>query len=199
MSTDFFEAIKIRRSIYAIDKKISISDDKLEKTIVYAIENAPTPFNNQNGRVVLLLGKNHDKLWDIVRDTIKKIVPAEKFEPTEIKLSSFKSGYGTILFFEDMDTVKSFQEKFDSYKDNFPKWSKEAIGMLQYMVWTSLACEGIGATVQHYNPLIDEEVAKVFNIPKSWSLVSQMPFGTPISPAGEKEIMPIEKRFKIFK
>lgn len=199
MSADFFEAIKKRRSIYSIEKSIPISDEKLEKTIVYAIENAPSAFNSQNGRVVLLLGKNHDKLWDIVKNCLKKIVPADKFEPTEQKLASFKAGYGTILFFEDLDTVKSLQEQFASYKDNFPKWSKEAIGIMQYMVWTSLACEGIGATLQHYNPLIDEEVASAFNIPKNWSLVSEMPFGKVGTPAGEKEVMPLDKRFKIFK
>ncbi|SKA04671.1 hypothetical protein SAMN02746042_01278 [Fructilactobacillus lindneri DSM 20690 = JCM 11027] len=58
---------------------------------------------------------------------------------------------------------------------------------------------GIGASNQHYNPLIDEEVAKEFNIPDDWILRAEIPFGSIEAPAGEKDYMEDNKRFKIFK
>ena len=52
--------------------------------------------------MVLLLGASHKKLWQIVKDALKKIVPVEAFVKTEEKIDhSFACGYGTVLFFED--------------------------------------------------------------------------------------------------
>ena len=71
--------------------------------------------------------------------------------------------------------------------------------MVQFNVWTSLSVEGYGASLQHYNELIEDEIKKEWNIPKSWLLKSQMPFGKPTKEVGKKEFLPLEKRFKVFK
>lgn len=39
--------------------------------------------------------------------------------------------------------------------------------MIQFAVWTALETEGLGASLQHYNPIIGAEVAKAFEIPSS--------------------------------
>jgi len=67
------------------------------------------------------------------------------------------------------------------------------------MLGTALELEGLGATLQHYNPLIDDEVKAAWHIPSSWKLIAQMPFGNPVSPAGEKEFQPLSERVKVFK
>ena len=94
-------------------------------------------------------------------------------------MDSFKAGYGTVLFFEDEAIVKSLQEKFVAYAENFPIWSHQASGMHQLVVWTGLEAEGLGASLQHYNPLIDDEVKQEWNVPANWKLIAQMPFGNP--------------------
>lgn len=53
--------------------------------------------------------------------------------------------------------------------------------------------EGAGASLQHYNPLIDDAVAAEWKLPASWKLISQMPVGSREAPAGEKTFEPIEK------
>jgi predicted oxidoreductase (fatty acid repression mutant protein) len=65
-------------------------------------------------------------------------------------------------------------------------------------VWVALESEGLGANLQHYSPLIDEQIAKTWNIPASWKLDAQLVFGTPTSEPGEKTFAPIEDRFKVF-
>ena len=111
-------------------------------------------------------------------------------------MNAFKSGYGTVLYFEDSEVVEELQEKFALYKENFPIWSQQSSGMLQFAIWTALEIEGFGATLQHYNPLIDEEVRKEWGVPENWKLIAQMPFGKPVVPAGEKEYQPLENRVK---
>jgi predicted oxidoreductase (fatty acid repression mutant protein) len=199
MSKDFYSAIKDRRSIYGISKETVVPQAKIQEVINHAVMYTPSAFNSQSARVVVLFGENHDKLWNITKEALRKIVPTEKFAPTEEKINSFAAGYGTVLFFEDMSIITGLQEKFAAYKDNFPIWSQQASGMLQLVVWASLEAEGLGANLQHYSPLIDEDVRQQWNIPSDWKLIAQMPFGKPIAPAGEKQILPIEERVKLFK
>lgn len=66
------------------------------------------------------------------------------------------------------------------------------------LVWTALESEGFGANLQHYSPLIDEQIAKQWSLPASWKLDAQLVFGTPTGQAGEKTFLPLEERFKVF-
>lgn len=200
MEKGFWEAIKSRRSFYSIENTSPISDKQIETIVNDAVKYVPSPFNSQSARLVLLLGEQHKKVWEIVKAELKKIVSAEAFVNTEKKINtSFACGYGTVLYFEDMDVVEDLQKKFESYKDNFPVWSHQSNGMHQFAIWTALEMNGLGASLQHYNPLIDDAVKAEWQLPASWKLIAQMPFGTPMDQPGEKEFMPIEQRVKIFK
>ncbi|SMB87424.1 hypothetical protein SAMN05660772_00960 [Pasteurella testudinis DSM 23072] len=195
----FTELQKTRRSIYAIGKNVTLSQDQLSALIKSAVREAPSSFNSQSSRAVILFGAEHEKLWNIVLDTLRKIVPADAFAATETKVNNcFKAGFGTVLYFEDQDVVAGLQQQFAAYAENFPIWSEQASGIAQYAVWLALAEAGLGATLQHYNPIIDEEVAKTWDIPASWKLRAQMPFGSIEAPAGEKTYIDDEQRFKIF-
>ena len=199
MPKDFYKAVQGRRSIYGISKDTTISDARIKEIIEHAVKHTPSAFNSQSSRVIILLNKNHDKLWDMTKDALKKIIPVEQFSSTEQKINSFQKGYGTVLFFEDQSVIQSLQQQFVLYKDNFPIWSQQANGMLQYVIWTSLEIEGLGASLQHYNPLIEEEVKKEWRIPDNWKLIAQMPFGKPTADPSEKSFQPVESRVKMFK
>lgn len=199
MSTDFYTALKTRRSIYGISSESVISDERIHEIVNEAVKHTPSSFNSQSARVVILLNEQHHKLWDITKETLRKIVPADQFASTEEKMGAFRSGYGTILFFEDQEVIEQLQEQFALYKDNFPIWSQHSSGMHQFVIWTALSIEGLGASLQHYNPLIDEEVSKEWNIPSSWKLIAQMPFGKPVAGAGKKEFKPLDERVKVYK
>ncbi|CAI3608054.1 MULTISPECIES: nitroreductase family protein [Clostridium] len=199
MSKDFFTAVADRRSFYGISKEAVVSDDKIKEIIEHAVKHTPSAFNSQSTRVVLLLGKEHDKLWDITMKALRKIVPADNFSSTEDKINSFKNGYGTVLYFEDNSVIELLQKQFALYKDNFPIWSQQTSGMHQFVIWTALEIEGFGASLQHYNELIENDVKKEWSIPENWKLIGQMPFGKPTAKPDEKQFSPLEERIKVFK
>ncbi|WP_280157858.1 nitroreductase family protein (plasmid) [Priestia megaterium] len=198
MSKDFYSVLKERRSYYGINKDVQVSDERIKEIVEFAVKHTPSAFNSQTARLVVLTGKSHDELWNITTDTLRKVVGDRDFTGTQQKMDSFKSGYGTVLFFEDEAGVKSLQKQFPSYADNFPIWSNQASGMHQLVIWAALESEGLGASLQHYNPLIDEEVKKGWNIPSNWKLIAQMPFGNPTLQPGEKEFQPIENRVRFY-
>ena len=195
---EFLESLRKRRSIYAIDKSIGIKDQELVDFIREITLNTPSAYNSESQRVVVLLKDKHDLLWEMIKEEIKKIVKPEDYKKSEEKLNSFKTGYGTVLFFDDLNTTNALIEKFPLYKANFSKWAIEQNGMLQSNIWVGLESLGIGASLQHYNELIEERVKKEFNLDKNWSLNAQMPFGKILVQPEEKQKKDIKERVLVF-
>ena len=196
----FKEAIEHRHSYYLITNQSPVSDKEIEKIIDTVLLNAPSANNSQTTRIVLLLGEHHKKLWNIVRETLRKITSPERFVKTETKIDqSFYSGYGTILFFEDNSEVKKLQNSFPTYREAYPRYAQHTNAIHQFCIWTLLEDAGFGVSLQHYNPLIDEEVKSTWNLPEEWELIAQMPFGLPLEIPQAKEKLPLQDRFKVFK
>ena len=200
MTKSFWEAVKGRRSIYAIGSEKTVPEAKIEAIVREALLHTPSPFNPQSTRLVLLFGEEHKKLWNITLAELEKIVAPKQFEQTAKKINDcFASGYGTIMFFEEKKIVENLCNSFPSYADRFPFWSHHTNAMHQFVIWTALEAEGLGASLQHYNPLIDDAVRNEWGLPESWQLIAQMPFGKVLAPAGDKEFGDIDERLKIFR
>ena len=200
MERNLKDALQHRRSYYELTPESPIDDAKIEEIIRFAIRHIPSAFNSQSTRLVLLLHEQHKAFWEIVKRTLQAIIPAEAFVATEQKIDrSFASGYGTVLYYEDTTVVRKLQEQFPTYADNFPIWSEHTSAMHQLAIWTMLEDMGLGASLQHYNPLIDEEVIATWKLPATWELIAQMPFGLPLEPPQKKEYKPLCDRVRVFK
>ncbi|WP_436667063.1 nitroreductase family protein [Latilactobacillus sakei] len=197
--TNLFDLQQQRRSIYALGQNIDLTEAEVSELIFKTIKETPSAFNGQGSRAVILFGEANNTLWnDITASALKPLTPAEYFPNTQAKLASFAGGVGTILFFEDQDIIKGFQENVPLYAENFPVWAEQSNGMAQYATWMALAEQNIGANLQHYNPVIDEAVAAKWNIPANWKLRAQMPFGSIENPADAKEYATVEDRFTTY-
>ncbi|MCF7520617.1 nitroreductase family protein [Neisseria sp. ZJ106] len=187
-----------RRSIYALNKKLPISRQEVQQIVEHALLHTPSAFNSQSTRLVVLFGDEHEKVWQFVENTLRAIVPAESFAPTQERINDFKAAAATILFFEDQEVVAGLQQQFPAYADNFPIWADHADAMVQYALWTTLSAADVGVNLQHYNPLPDADIAKEWQIPANWTLRAQMVIGGIAAPAGEKTFKPVEERLKVF-
>ena len=122
---NLLEAIKKRRSYYGIGGERIVPEERIEELVKEAVKYVPSAFNSQSARVVVLFGQNHKKLWDITEETLRKIVPEGQFASTERKWLDSAAAMGQPLF-EDDAVIKSLQEQFELYKDNFPIWSQQS-------------------------------------------------------------------------
>jgi len=194
MKNIFFDSIAMRRSIYTLGSTLPVSKDEVTRTVQEAVRLTPSAFNSQSARAVILYGDESKKLWKIVLESLLKIVPVQQASDTKANIASFAAGAGTVLVFEDMSIIEGLQKAYPLYKDNFPLWSSHSTGMVQFAIWTALATSKVGSSLQHYSNLIEDEVKKTWDLPSSWSLIVQMPFGSIESPAEEKSFQPIEER-----
>ncbi|WP_201537158.1 nitroreductase family protein [Psychrobacter ciconiae] len=190
-------AFNERRSIYALGNELPVDPQAVVNMAERVLLHTPSAFNSQSSRLVVLFGDAHHKLWDITEAKLKEAVGNGDFSSTKQKINSFRQAAGTVLFFEDEKVIKALQGKFALYADKFPVWAQQTSAMHQYAMWVELRALNIGANLQHYNPLIDGDVAKAFDIADSWELVAQMPFGNIKAPAGEKTYQPLNERMKV--
>jgi predicted oxidoreductase (fatty acid repression mutant protein) len=197
MNNAVIQSLRKRRTQYTLGRQVSQSQGEIEALIKEAIRLSPSSFNSQSSRAVILFGAQSERFWELTREALRPHVPVEGFAATEAKLASFAAGIGTVLFYEDQSVVKGLQENFALYADNFPIWSEQSSGIAQVATWTALAEAGIGASLQHYNPVVDEAVRSEWDIPESWKLRAQMPFGSNEAPFAEKSFIDDAERFRV--
>lgn len=99
MSAPFLEFVKARRTYYPLSKDLAISKDKVTEIVKDAVQHCPSSFNAQMTRAVVLFGDEHEKLWEMTKEVLKGMLPAESFKPTEDKLNMFKAAAGSVRLF----------------------------------------------------------------------------------------------------
>nr|WP_201563331.1 nitroreductase family protein [Psychrobacter sp. CMS30] len=191
------QAFDERRSVYALGNELPVEPQAIVNMAERVLLHTPSAFNSQSSRLVVLFGAEHQQLWDIAEEKLRAAVGDGDFSGSKQKLDGFRAAAGTVLFYEDKNVTQSLQEQFALYADRFPVWAQQTSAMHQYAMWTELRTLNVGANLQHYNPLVDEDAAKAFSIPDSWELVAQMPFGNIVEPAGEKTYQPVSERMKV--
>ena len=198
MNKTFLKCLEKRRSVYALGKNINVDDFRIEQLLMEALRVAPSAFNSQSSRLLLLLGKQHQLLWQKTFEILKQVIPEHQQKTTKEKIQSFADAYGTVLFFEDENVIKELKKQYPTYQDRFDIWAEQGNAILQYIIWCLLANEDIGASLQHYNPLIDQMVHQEWHTDKYWRLVAQMPFGNKLQEPALKQTINPEKRMRIF-
>ena len=199
MANEFLNLIEQRRTIYALGKNVAQTPEYLTDLIQRTIRESPSSFNSQSSRAVILFNSEHKKFWNLVKQELQAYATDEAAAAkTATKMDSFAAGLGTILFFEDMGVVEDLQNRFALYAENFPIWAEHSTAMAQFATWTALHTEGLGASLQHYNPIVDAQVHAEWDIPKNWKLRAQLVFGSIEAAAKEKTYIENNERFKVF-
>lgn len=175
-----------RRTVRSLGRKVSQKREELIDLIKAAVRCCPSALNSQSVRVVILTDHAHYRFWQMVKDSQQQHVPQQILESALMKIDLCNEAYGTVLFFEDQDVVKALQKQKPLQAEDFIQWSEQTSGMAQFAVWTALSSIGLGAALQHFNPIIDEATLSMFELPQQWELKAQLVFGSIQKSANEK-------------
>lgn len=190
------DVIEKRRSNYDLGNNLEISKKDLINLLRKIIYYAPSPFNVQSSKIVLLNKKSHHLLWTtVVEEFLKKNNNGDLLDSDKARIKREDKAYGTILFYKDERVIEEFKEKLDPYEQkSLDSWCIEESAMLQMNIWNELRLRNIGAHIVHFDD-IDEEVSVAFDIDKNYKLVAMMVFGNIIQEAAVKPKKDIDKRF----
>ena len=191
------EVMEKRRSIRTLERDSRITRETVEKAIGLA-RHAPSAYNAQTSRLVVLMNEEHGTFWDIAEKELRLVTPPDAFARTQKKLDGFRGGNGTVLFYEDAAETEKLKQDFPLYADKFDAWAQHNNAILEYAVWLAFAEREIASSLQHYNPLVDADAAKEWDIPESWVLVAQMPFGRAAEEPGLRTFKPLDEIVKFY-
>lgn len=196
---NFKDLQKERRSIYALGQNTDLPQEDIVSQIREVAQEIPTAFNSQTSRHIVLFGEANQKFWQLIHDVQKDILDEDTWAMMGPIIEGSKDALGTVLFFEDLDAVKNGipanEIRQKAYKENN---SANA----QYAIWLALTELGLGSSLQHFNVGYDEgydgAVRELFDLPDSYELLAQMPFGSIEQEAGEKEYIDTEVQVQVY-
>lgn len=195
----YVERIKKRRSIRKLGKNVSLSSDQIVSLVKDVVRESPTAMNAQTQRIVFLFEDQHDTFWDETLAILEPVTPEERWPMTQEKIKHLKAGFGTLLLFEDHEIIENQEATMPLFKAEFRPWSEQNHGITVTNIWNALAQENIGASLHHYNPLVDEFVREEWNLPEKWKLRGQLAIGSIEEEVSEKNYVEDDTRFKVFK
>lgn len=194
----FVDLIEKRRSIYALGTDSEYSKKDIENRIREVVKQVPSAFNSQTTRIVVLFDNANDKFWNHIYDVQKNVLEGEMWDMMSGVMTGAKNGIGTVLFFEDKETV----EKMPAQGARQEAYKQNNNANAQYAVWLALAEMNLGASLQHFNvgyeQGFDKGTKEMFNLPESYEMLAQMPFGSVEQGAGEKEHIDTDVQVKVF-
>lgn len=164
---EFTQLIQLRRSDYDIDDQVTIPKNEITQMIEDIISNSPTAYNAQSFQVLVLYDEHHHTLWDAL----------EREQP----------GFGTIVLFADNDAI---EKRMPTTPDRQEIYKNQDSAILAYALWLGLNNINLGATLHHFNIGDDHLVRDLFDLPDSWEMIAQMPFGRVVKPTPKSERLP---------
>ena len=148
--------------------------------------------------MVVLFDEANEKFWNHIYDVQKELLEGEMWDMMSGIMTGAKNGIGTVLFFEDLDATKKMPTqgtRTEAYKQNNN-------ANAQYAVWLALAEMSLGASLQHFNvgyeQGFDKGTKEMFNLPESYEMLAQMPFGSVEQEIDEKEHIDTDVQVKVF-
>lgn len=193
----FVDLVEKRRSIYALGTDSEYSKEEIANRVREVVKQVPSAFNSQTTRVVVLFDEANDKFWDHIYDVQKNVLEGEMWDMMSGVMTGAKKGIGTVLFFEDLEAVEAMPAqgaRQEAYKQNNN-------ANAQYAVWLALAEMNFGASLQHFNvgyeQGFDKATKELFNLPESYEMLAQMPFGSVEQELGEKDHIDTEVQVQV--
>lgn len=111
-SDEFMKAVETRRSNYTIENKSPIPNEKIVEIVKASVKHAPSTYNVQSARAVVLFGEDHKKFWGMAAQHFGHVpMPETSKAYVMSRINGYSAAYGTVLWFEDQATLDALGEK----------------------------------------------------------------------------------------
>lgn len=188
----------MRRSQYDLGKDLPITPQELKHLVEEIVLHSPSARNSQTARLVLVLGEQHERMWDTVLPIILPLTKEPLRDAMVQKFEGFKRAYATLLFFEDGAILKDLVTRYPHTAEDTMLFAAHANAMQQYAAWTQLAALEIGASLQHHNSA-GPAIRAFLGLPEEWIPHAQLVLGNIVTPTGKikEQHLPVSERLRV--
>jgi predicted oxidoreductase (fatty acid repression mutant protein) len=147
--------------------------------IAEAARLTPAAYSRPSWHVVVV-HERREAFWATVEAAFRDRLEGDRLLRFLDRLTGFRCGVGAILVYEDRAVVSEMREAYRIDHDQARAFSEQALGMVQLALWLAIVAEGLAASLQHWDSLIEDRVAALLGMPTArFRLVATMPLGYP--------------------
>lgn len=133
---------------------------------------------------IIILSEHRDAFWDEVAAGFRDGLDGDRLERYLGRLDGFRSGAGVILIYEDLAARPVLHQNWGLSEQTAHDFVQQGLGMLQLVIWLVLTEEGLVASLQHWDWLIQDRLAALLDLPSErYQLISVLPVGEPAESA----------------
>ena len=138
------DAIKNRGSLHTLSDEQVISDARVQEIVSEGILHAPSPFNCQSGRAIVLIKEEHKKFWDLAHNTAKAAVPPHVFEKVfGPRTTMFRAAYGTVRIETGSPLGLKSQPLTRCFRSSSLRAKKLSTRLAKRCPWSRMPCPNV--------------------------------------------------------
>lgn len=148
-----------------------------QERLLRAVQLTPAAYNMPPWRVVLV-HEQREALWEEIAAGFAAHLDGERLARYQDRLAGFRPGVAVGLIFEDLAVGQTLREDKGASPELALHFVQQALGMVQLSLWLALTAEGLASSLQHWDDLVGERVARFAGLPPDQvRLAAIMPIG----------------------
>jgi predicted oxidoreductase (fatty acid repression mutant protein) len=145
--------------------------------IVEAIRLTPAAYNLPPWHVVII----RDELsayWRLVEQAVNERLDGDRRNRYLDRLDGFRGGVAVALIFEDVSVRQQLADAWQISLEQAGAFAEQGLGMVQLALWLAVTAEGLVASLQHWEWLLDDGVVDFVGLPTDqFRLIATLPIG----------------------
>jgi predicted oxidoreductase (fatty acid repression mutant protein) len=148
-----------------------------QRRILEAVRLTPAAYNLPSWHVVLI-HEERAAFWHLVETAIRERLDGDRRERYLGRLDGFRGGVGVALIYEDVTVRSDLAAAWQITLDQAGAYAEQGLGMVQLALWLALTAEGLVASLQHWDWLLEGPLAEFVGLaPERYRLVATLPIG----------------------
>jgi predicted oxidoreductase (fatty acid repression mutant protein) len=177
IAADSLSLLSRRRSIRRLQEG-ELTPDALER-IQEAILRTPSAYSVPLWHVVLIQERRR-AFWNEIEGGFRAGLERDRLGRYLDRLDGFRGAAAVALIYEDRDAFPELRDAWNLSDEVAHSFVQQGLGMVQLAIWLALTAEGLVSSLQHWDWLVQERLARFLHLPSErYRLTATMPIGYP--------------------
>lgn len=147
--------------------------------ILEAARLTPTAYNRSPWHIVVVRDRA-ETFWPLIEQAFRDRLEGERLARYLERLGGFRRGVAAVIVYEDLSVARALADEWRISRDQAESFVAQALGMVQLALWLAVTAEGLAASLQHWESLVEDRLAIFLGLPaERYRLTAVIPIGYP--------------------